>query len=60
VTKKVPAKLASARAYWRLAAKAEKAGDYRTAAHYRDTGDRRFREYQRGREFMAGVKARQS
>jgi hypothetical protein len=54
--KRVPAKLASARAYWRLAAKAERAGDYRTAGHYRSIGDRRFKEYQRDREAMARIK----
>jgi hypothetical protein len=39
-------KLAQARAYWRLAARAEKAGQLKAATHYRQIGDRRYATYQ--------------
>jgi len=51
--RKVPAKLATARAYWRLAAKAERAGNYRERDHWRSTGDRFYRMYQRDQEYIA-------
>jgi hypothetical protein len=57
MAKRVPAKLASARAYWRLAAKADRAGNYALGRQYRATGDRRYREYQRDQEAMARMKA---
>ena len=53
MARKQPARLASARAYYRLAAKAERAGQYRTAAHYRGVADRLVRQEQRQREAMA-------
>lgn len=41
----VPLKLRQARAYWRLAGKAERAGQTKVAAHYRLIADRRYRSY---------------
>jgi hypothetical protein len=41
--------LASARAYWRLSAKADKAGRYAQAAQYTRMGDSRYAAYQRSR-----------
>jgi hypothetical protein len=49
--RKMPALLASARAYYRLAAKAEKAGNYREAGRYRGLADRKVREHRRGVEY---------
>jgi hypothetical protein len=51
--RKVPAKLATARAYWRVAARFAKAGDYRQAEHYRSVGDRFHRGYLRDKEYIA-------
>lgn len=39
--------LASARAYWRLSAKADRAGQYAQAAQYTRMGDSRFAAYKR-------------
>lgn len=39
--------LASAQAYWRLAAKADRAGNYALGKQYRHTGDMKYRQYQR-------------
>jgi hypothetical protein len=47
--KPVPAALSQARAYWRLAAKAERAGQYAQADSYRKTADRRHAEYLRNK-----------
>ena len=58
-TRKVPAKLSTARAYWRVAAKFEKAGDYRQAEHYRSVGDRFHRAYLRDKEYIQRVQAAQ-
>lgn len=44
MARKMPSKLASARAYYRLAARSERAGDYRTGAHYRRIAERLVRE----------------
>lgn len=45
--RKVPQKLASARAYWRLAAKADRNGNTKQAEHYRSVANRRFALHQR-------------
>lgn len=42
-----PFKLRQASAYYRLAAKADRAGDYCTGRHYRAIADRRVAENQR-------------
>jgi RecA-family ATPase len=46
----VPYRLSRARAYWRLAAKADKAGNHAQAKDYRTTGDRIHAEYLREKE----------
>lgn len=51
-TKRHPT-LARAQAYWRLAAKARRAGQSQQAELYADIGDRLHREWQRGREAIA-------
>lgn len=53
MTRKQPVRLASARAYYRLAAKAERAGQYTTAAHYRRVADRLVTEEARHRDWLA-------
>jgi hypothetical protein len=45
-------KLASARAYYRLAAKAERASSYTLAGQYRDRADRLVAEAQRQRDYI--------
>lgn len=45
--RRVHPRLASARAYWRLARKSEIAGSQREADRYRATGDRMYALYQR-------------
>lgn len=44
---KVPLLLRQARAYWRVAAKFDKQGNYAQGTHYRSVGDRFYRHYQR-------------
>ena len=51
MARKVPTQLASARAYWRLAVKFERAGNYKQGEHYRNVGDRFYRRYQRDKEY---------
>jgi RecA-family ATPase len=48
--RRVPRKLSTARAYWRLAAKAERAGDTRQADRYTALADRSYRAYQRDQQ----------
>jgi hypothetical protein len=55
MARKVPTKLASARAYWRLSAKFERAGQFKQALHYHDVGDRFYRMYLRDEEHKAKV-----
>lgn len=50
-------KLAQARAYWRLAAKADRAGSHRQAEHYRSVAESKYREYQRSMEFSKRLQA---
>ena len=50
---KVARKLGTARAYWRLAAKAHRAGNMREWERYTRMGDKSYREYQRDQERRA-------
>lgn len=50
MTRRQPRRLASARAYYRLAAKAEQAGQGRLREHYRNLADRLVAEERRERE----------
>ena len=45
--RRVPHKLSQARAYWRLAAKADRQGNYKQGEFYRQIGDRAYRGYLR-------------
>jgi len=47
--RKINPYLSSARAYWRLAAKAERAGQSQQARIYRSIADRRYSKYLRDR-----------
>jgi hypothetical protein len=47
--KRRPSELNRASAYYRLAAKADKAGQYKQGAHWRDIADRLVAKYQRER-----------
>jgi len=58
VRRKVDPTLASAHAYWRLAAKAYRADDMRGHARYIDIAERKFREYKRQQEFLKTLKRR--
>lgn len=51
--------LASARAYYRLAAKADRAGQAQLARHYRAVADRKVAADRRQREALAAMKERQ-
>jgi hypothetical protein len=51
--------LASARAYYRLAAKADRAGQHNLADHYRRVADRKVAEDRRRREFIHRMKPAQ-
>lgn len=51
-------KLSSARAYYRLAAKADRAGQRTQAASYRRRADALVREDQRTREYIARMKSK--
>ena len=53
--KKLPARLASARAYYRLAAKAERASQFTLAGQYRDRADRLVREHRRDRDYRQRI-----
>lgn len=57
MAKKMPHKLAQAHAYWRLAAKAFKAGNARDFRRYTDLAEKRYREHQRQQEHLARWKA---
>jgi hypothetical protein len=50
------ARLKSARAYYQLAAKADRARQYRLAEHYRKVADRKVDADRHEREFRARVK----
>lgn len=54
--KKPSARLKSARAYYRLAAKADRAGQSRQAEGYRKVADRKVAEDRRERERLAHLK----
>lgn len=56
--KRQPHKLAVAHSYWRLAVKAEHAGQWRNAEHYTRLADRAFREYRREQEYQERIKER--
>jgi hypothetical protein len=49
-SKQQPIALRSARSYWRLAAKARRAGNYKQGDHWQGVGDRRYQEYLRQQE----------
>lgn len=57
---KPDARLSRARAYWRLAAKADRAGQSARGRQYRAIADRLHAEYLRNREYVARMKAGQS
>ena len=57
---RVPAKLASARAYWRLASKAYRAGQYKMSDHYQRIGDRLHRAYRADLAAAEAAQARQA
>jgi hypothetical protein len=50
-----PNKLARASAYWRLAAKARKRGDSRSAEHWSNVGDRLYAQHQRETKKLSTV-----
>jgi hypothetical protein len=52
-TKRRDTRLSRAYAYWRLAAKAERAGNDRQAESYRGIADRSYQEYQRQKQHLA-------
>jgi hypothetical protein len=52
--------LASASAYFRLAAKAERARNYQAAGRYRDLAERLVNQDRRQREWMASRKEKRS
>jgi hypothetical protein len=54
--RKVAPKLASARAYWRLAAKARRHGQWADAQRYQDIGDRKHAQYLRDQQFLSRLK----
>lgn len=57
MTRKQPRRLASARAYYRLAAKAQRAGQHRSAEFYRRQADRLVEEERRNRDYLARLAA---
>jgi hypothetical protein len=57
MTRKQPALLAQARAYYRLAVKAERAGQYRLRDHYRSLADQRVARHRRNVEAAQRRKA---
>lgn len=52
--KKRPALLSQASAYYRLAAKADRAGNHTEAARYRGIADRRVAQHRRNTEALKG------
>jgi hypothetical protein len=55
MARKQSARLASARAYYRLAAKAERASQFKLAEHYRAVADRFVAADRRQREYQEGL-----
>lgn len=59
MARKTPAQLARARAYWRLAAKAERAGSHSMAEHYRRMAERAYAGYRRQADYLQRITTRE-